>query len=143
MLSIRVQQLVYVAYVCTHTFISICIILGMHTLAQMHIFPTYFLMFSKKFLVLTVLYILKSNFIYLSLEETDSLLFTFVLKKLYFSIFHRNYLINISPYQKAHGQFMVLVRKQLKMIMHKYVIFIVSESNICTQLYVLLERTVI
>ena len=106
-------------------------------------FPHLFFNVFKKFLVLTVLYSLKTNFIYLSLEETDSLLFTFVLKKPYFSIFHRNYLINISPYQKAHGQFRVSVRKQLKIIMHVYVIFIVSKSNICTQLYVLLEGTVI
>ena len=37
----------------------------------------------------------------LPLEETDFLLFTFVLKKLCFSIFHTNYLINISPYLRA------------------------------------------
>ena len=40
-------------------------------------------------------------FISLSLEETDSLLFTFVLKKPYFPIFHTNYLINICPYLRA------------------------------------------
>ena len=35
------------------------------------------------------------------MEETDSLLHTFVLKKPYFSIFHTNYLTNISPFLKA------------------------------------------
>ena len=35
------------------------------------------------------------------MEETDSLLYTFVLKKPYFSIFHANYLINISPFLRA------------------------------------------
>ena len=40
-------------------------------------------------------------FISLFLEETDSLLFKFILKKSYFSIFHTNYLIDISPYLKA------------------------------------------
>ena len=35
------------------------------------------------------------------MEETDSLLFTFILEKPCFSIFHTNYLINISPYLTA------------------------------------------
>ena len=35
------------------------------------------------------------------MEETDFLLYTFVLKKPYFSIFHANYLINISPFLRA------------------------------------------
>ena len=80
-------------------------------------------------LVLIILYCLKTYSIYLTfnflaLEETDSLLFTFVLKKPYFSIFHKNYLINISPYLRALGQFRMSVRKQAK-IMCMYVIFII------------------
>ena len=35
------------------------------------------------------------------MEETDCLLYTFVLKERYFSIFHTNYLINISPFLRA------------------------------------------
>ena len=41
------------------------------------------------------------SFIYLFLEETDSLLFTFLLKGPYFSIFYTNYLINVFPYLRA------------------------------------------
>ena len=39
--------------------------------------------------------------LFVFLEETDSLMFTFILKKPYFSISHTSYLINISPYLRA------------------------------------------
>ena len=83
LLSIRVQQLVYVAYVCTHTFISICIILGMHTLARMLIFPTYFLMFSLYLFVLG-----RDRFftVYICFKETLFFNFSQKLFNKYFSL---------------------------------------------------------
>ena len=63
-------------------------------------FLPYDLKFSKFFCFLITLYCLKTccdvsdlQFICLSLQEIDSLLFTFVSKKPYFPIFHTNYLI--------------------------------------------------
>ena len=90
----RVRQLMYTAYVPTPTFIDIWMILGMCTLTCMLNFSLWFFKVFKIFLILICLYCL----ICLSLEETDSLLFKFVLKKPYFSIFDTNYVINISPY---------------------------------------------
>ena len=55
----------------------------------------FFLRFFKVFKISQILSL--HCFIYLRLEEADYLLFTFILKKRYFSIFHRNYLIIISP----------------------------------------------
>ena len=74
--TIRVRQLAYVACVDTYA----------------HFFPINFSSFrnfsdSYEFTLFC-----------LSLEETDYLLFAFVLNKSYFSIFHANYLINNSPY---------------------------------------------
>ena len=46
-----------------------------------------------------MLYIYIFTIICLEFEETNSLLFTFLLN--YFSIFHTNYLVNISPYLRA------------------------------------------
>ena len=90
----RVWQLVYVAYICMPTFIGIQIILDMWTLTGMLIFTLWFKVF-KIFLLLTlykILLLFDLQFICLSLEETDYLLFTFVLKKSYFPIFHTNYI---------------------------------------------------
>ena len=69
-------------------------------------FPMIFQSF-QNFLVLIILclktYYYKFDlwFISLFLEETNSLLFKFILKKSCFSIFHTNCLIDISPYLKA------------------------------------------
>ena len=90
----RVPQLMYTAYIPTPTSIGIWMILDMCTLTHMLIFSLWFFKVFKIFLILTSLY----RLICLSLEETDSLLFKFVLKKPYFSIFHTIYVINISPY---------------------------------------------
>ena len=62
-------------------------------------FPYGFLKFSKIFWFLKF-YAVKIVF-FLFMEETDLLLFRFVLKKPYFSIFHTSYLIYISPYLRA------------------------------------------
>ena len=67
--------------------------------------PYDFLKFSKfctiTYFVKPYCYIFDLWFICLSYEETYSLLLTFILKKCYFSIFYRKYLINISSYLKA------------------------------------------
>ena len=109
LMILTVQQLVYAAYVCKPTylckptFIGACMILDMHTLTHILIFSIWFF---KVFLVLLFwFWFFKILMLYIwpviicsSLQETDSLLFTFVLKKPYFPIFHKNYPINISPY---------------------------------------------
>ena len=83
-IALRVRQLAYVAYV-----IGVRMILDMCTFdTYAHLFPWFFKVF-KNFSAIFL------TFICLSLEETDSLLFTYVLKKIFFSIFHTNYLINI------------------------------------------------
>ena len=104
----RVQQLAYVAFVRTSTFIGIHMILDMYILTRMLIFSFWIFTVFKIFIVLIISYCLKTYcnifelyLICLSLKETDSWLFTFVLKKPHFSIFHTNYLANISPYLRA------------------------------------------
>ena len=89
----RDQQLVYVIYICTPNFGNA--FYDMYT----HFFHTISLWFL--YCWKTYCYKFDFKFICLSFKETGSLLFTFVLKKPYFSIFHTNYLINISPYIKA------------------------------------------
>ena len=88
-------------YWCTHDFGHVYV-------------DTYPLFFSlllykvfKMFLALIILYCSKIycyifNFWFsLSLEETDSILFKFVLKKPYFPVAHKNCLIYFSPYLRA------------------------------------------
>ena len=74
------------------------------------IFFLWFFKVVKIFLVLKIFYCLKTYcyifdllFICLSLRETDSLLFTFILKRPCFFnfLFQTNYLINISSYIRA------------------------------------------
>ena len=106
-LRTRVRRLAYVAYGHTLIFIGARMILDMRTFTRMLVFYLFFKV-SKIFLVLIILYCLKAycyifdlQFICLALEDTDSLLFKFVLKKPYFSNFYTNYLINIYPYLRA------------------------------------------
>ena len=108
-LFIRVEQLAYVAYTHITTFIGVSMISDISTLTQTLIFSLWFFKVFKIFLVLIIyMYCLKTycfifdlSFIFLSLKETDSLLFTFLLKKPYLSMFHTNYLINTFPYLRA------------------------------------------
>ena len=48
----RFRQLAHIAYICTPTTISICTILGMHTLTHVPIPPLWFVKVFKNFLVL-------------------------------------------------------------------------------------------
>ena len=92
----RVWQFAYVAYICMHTFIGVrMIILDMRLLICMLIFSRWLFKVFKIFLVLKILYCLKTYcsifliyfalYLWFSLEEADFLLFTFILKKPYFS----------------------------------------------------------
>ena len=98
------------------TFISVCLILDMRMVTCILIFfPAIFLKFSKFFCILfknLLLYIW--SLICLSLEENDSLLFTFILKKPYFPIFHTNSLRNISPYFRAFANLGCQIENKLK-----------------------------
>ena len=88
----RVRQLTYVAYVCTSTFIGVPMILDMRTLTVtlfkilQHFSGFYnFIQFKN-----LLLHIWPFDLIHLFfLEETDFLLFTFVLKKFFFSQFFK------------------------------------------------------
>ena len=101
---------VHCVHTCTYFY------LNMRMLTCMPIFSLRFFKFFKIFLVLIILYCLKTYcyifdlyFICLSLEETDSLLFTLVLRKAYFLIFHTNYSYFILPQRTC--KFRVSVRK--------------------------------
>ena len=91
----RVSQLAYLAFACTPNFIGVRMNLDMCPLTLMLIFSLWLFKVFKKFFLVLVLF--KNLLVYiwplicLSLEETDCLLFTFVLKKLYISIFHTKY----------------------------------------------------
>ena len=87
----------YVAYVRTPIFIGVLMILDMCTLTARSFFPYDFSKFSKFGLFYKFDLILFS----LSLEETDSLKFTFVLKIPYLSICHTHNLTNTSPDLRA------------------------------------------
>ena len=98
----RVQQMVFVTYVHTSLIIGVDMILDMHMLGHRFIFSLWcFKVFKILYCLKTYCYTFDIQFISLSLKETDSLLFTFVLKKPCFSIFHTKYLIIISPYLRA------------------------------------------
>ena len=75
-------------------------------------FPYNFLKFSK--FLKTYCYKFELLFICLSLKETNSLLFTFALKKLYFPIFRTNYFINIYPYSRALANLWTQYENKLK-----------------------------
>ena len=103
------QALAFVVYARTPNFIDICMISDFFPMIFFFKFSGSFNFILFKHLLLYI-----RPLIYLSLEETDSLLSAFVLKKLvfhtisispylkpYFSIFHSDYLINIFPYLRA------------------------------------------
>ena len=101
--TVRVWQLMYVAYVHMPTFIGILMLLDMRTFMGTIIFTSWFKVF-KILLVLIILYCLKNLLpyiwlsIYFVLGRDIFFTFTFVLNKSYFPTFHKNYSIDISPY---------------------------------------------
>ena len=103
-LFIRVQQWAYILYVHIPTFIGVHMISDISTLTRTLNFSLWFFKVFKIFLVLIIFLLFKNLLLYvwsLPLEETYSSLFTFLLKKPYFSMFHTNYSVNIFPYLRA------------------------------------------
>ena len=99
----------------------------MYVATQAHSFLWFFKVF-KIFLVLIISYCLKIwPLICLSLEEMDSLLFTFVVKKSYFPICYTNYLINIFPDFRAFANLGCQLENKLKQLCK----FTVKMQNIC------------
>ena len=92
-------------YICL--LIGIHMILDMRTLTSTLIFSLWLFKVFKTFLILLSLYC----FICLSLEETDSLLFTFVLKKPYFFNFSYKLFNKYFSLPQTTCQFRVSVRK--------------------------------
>ena len=121
----RVWQLTYVAYVRTSTFVGIRMIVDLRTLTRTLICSLWFFKVLK-FQVLIILclktycHLLDHYFNYWSLEETDFLPFTFVLKWPYFSIFNRYFSLSQGTCQYRRS-----VIKWAKILMRMYVIFII------------------